>query len=172
MPFDDKDGGVWKQGFDIKYDATQWNNLQELQVIIVPHSHNDPGWLMTFEEYFAQRTQGILNTIVESLSENKERKFIWAEMSYLSMWWSHANKDMRDKMRHLIVETKQLEIVTGGWVMTDEANSNYYSIIEQMVLGHEWLKTNIDPSIQPKYGWSIDPFGYTPTMGNNHHLYS
>jgi alpha-mannosidase II len=48
--------------------------------------------------------------------------------------------------------------------MTDEANSNYYSMIEEMVVGHEWLKTNIDPSIQPTYSWSIDPFGYTPTM--------
>jgi len=88
---------------------------------------------MTFEEYFQQRTQGILNTIVQALHENPTRKFIWAEMSYLSMWWSQAPIDMRDKMRNLIVKTKQLEIVTGGWVMTDEANSNYYSIIEQMV---------------------------------------
>jgi alpha-mannosidase II len=119
---------------------------------------------MTFEEYFAQRTQGILNTIVNALSEQPARKFIWAEISYLSMWWTQATQDMRLKMKRLIVDTKQLEIVTGGWVMTDEANSNYYSIIEQMVLGHEWLKTHIDPSVQPKHGWSIDPFGYTPTM--------
>jgi len=76
------------------------------------------------------------------------------------MWWSEATQDMRLKMKRLIVDTKQLEIVTGGWVMTDEANSNYYSIIEQMVLGHESrLKTHIDPSIQLKHGWSIDPFG-------------
>ena len=164
MPFDDKDGGAWKQGFDIKYDASQWSSGAPLQVIIVPHSHNDPGWLLTFEQYFEQRTQGILNTIVASLEEKRERKFVWAEMSYLSMWWSRASADMRAKMRRLIVETKQLEIVTGGWVMTDEANSNYYSMIEQMVLGHEWLKANVDASITPKHGWSIDPFGYTPTM--------
>ena len=45
------------------------------------------------------------------------------------MWWSEATQDMRLKMKRLIFDTKQLEIVTGGWVMTDEANSNYYSII-------------------------------------------
>jgi hypothetical protein len=36
------------------------------------------------------------------------------------MWWSQATQDMRLKMKRLIVDTKQLEIVTGGWVMTDE----------------------------------------------------
>ena len=66
------------------------------------------------------------------------------------MCWSQATQDMRLKimMKRLIVDTKQLEIVTGGWVMTDESNSNnYFSIIEQTVLGHEWLKTHIDASV-------------------------
>ena len=73
-----------------------------------------------FQEYFHQRTKNILNTIVMSLSEKPRRKFIWAETSYLSLWWQQASNEMKDKMRKLIVETKQLEIVTGGWVMTDE----------------------------------------------------
>ena len=116
LPFDDPDGGVWKQGFDIKYDASQWNKDNKLNIIVLPHSHNDPGWIMTFEEYFKQRTQGILNTIVNSLSEKITRKFVWAEVSYLSLWWNEASEEMRRKMKRLIVETKQLEIVTGGWV--------------------------------------------------------
>jgi len=164
LSFDNIDGGVWKQGFDIKYDEAQWNSRKKLKVIIVPHSHNDPGWLMTFEEYFSQRTKHILDTVVNSLSQKETRKFIWAETSYLSLWWAQASDEMKKKMRRLIIETKQLEIVTGGWVMTDEANTNYYAMIEQMVEGHEWLKNNIDASIRPTYGWSIDPFGYTPTM--------
>lgn len=164
LPFDDIDGGVWKQGFDIKYDPNQWNSNKKLNVIIIPHSHNDPGWIMTFEQYFQQKTRGILDTIVNVLSEKQTRKFVWAETSYLSLWWEQASNDMRAKMKRLIVETKQLEIVTGGWVMTDEANSYYYATIEQMIQGHEWLKANIDPSLRPKHGWSIDPFGYTATM--------
>ena len=164
LPFDDIDGGVWKQGFDITYDSRQWSQDKKLNIIIVPHSHNDPGWIMTFEEYFEKRTRSIIDTVVNSLSEKPTRRFIWAEISYLSLWWSQASQEMRNKMKRLIVDTKQLEIVTGGWVMADEANSHYYAMIEQMVEGHEWLKNNIDPSIRPTYGWSIDPFGYSPTM--------
>ena len=33
-----------------------------------------------------------------------------------------------------------------------------------MIEGHEWLRANINESIQPKYGWSIDPFGHSATM--------
>ena len=164
LPYDDVDGGVWKQGFPISYEASQWSRANKLDIIVVPHSHNDPGWLLTFQQYFDQQTRPILDTVVNALTARASRKFIWAETSYLALWWEQASVDMRDKLRRLIVDTRQLEIVTGGWVMTDEANANYYAMIEQMIEGHEWLKANVAPSVRPVAGWAIDPFGYTPTM--------
>jgi alpha-mannosidase II len=121
------------------------------------------GWLKTFDEYFETKTRSILDTVVNALSESRDRKFVWAETSYLYLWWAQSDVNMKNKMRALI-SNGQLEIVTGGWVMNDEANSHYYSMIEQMVQGHEWLRLNVDAKLKPHNGWSIDPFGYSPTM--------
>ena len=159
LAFDNPDGGVWKQGWDIKLSKP----LKPLKIFVVPHSHNDPGWIKTFDEYFQTQTKQIITTIITSLTKDPRRTFIWAEISYLSWWWEDQTEDIREKLKQLL-RNKQLELVTGGWVQPDEANSNIYALQVQMEEGHDWIRTHLGEEFVPKYGWAIDPFGYSPTM--------
>lgn len=61
-----------------------------------------------------------------------------------------------------MLKSGQIEIVTGGWVMNDEANSHWLSIVEQLTTGHQWLLDNL--GYIPKNGWAIDPFGHSSTQ--------
>lgn len=123
----------------------------------MPHSHNDPGWLKTVEGYFALSTKSILTNIVNKLTEHKNMTFIWSEASYMFMWWEEADTEARNKLR-VLLDSGRLEITTGGWVMTDEANVDFFSMVDQLVEGHEFMRREL--GVVPSSSWSVDSFGH------------
>uniref|UniRef100_A0A8C6UIE9 mannosyl-oligosaccharide 1,3-1,6-alpha-mannosidase n=1 Tax=Neogobius melanostomus TaxID=47308 RepID=A0A8C6UIE9_9GOBI len=147
-------------GFPIRYHGDEWDN-QTLQVFLVPHSHNDPGWLKTFDGYYRDQTRHILDNMLQQLTDDPQRKMIWAEVSYFSKWWDDIDEHKRSQVQKLL-KAGQLELVTGGWVMADEANSHYYALIDQLLEGHQWIQRHL--GVKPTNGWAIDPFGHSPSM--------
>ncbi|KRX86936.1 Coatomer subunit beta', partial [Trichinella pseudospiralis] len=160
LEFDNPDGGHWKQGWEITYDKNEVKKQPPLQVFVVPHSHTDPGWIKKFDEYYSSSTKHIFENMIETLSQKSEMKFIYAEMSFFEKWWREVDMAKRMLTKRLL-DIGQLEIVTGAWVMTDEANAHYFSMIDQLTEGHQWLLNHLD--YKPKNHWSIDPFGLSAT---------
>jgi alpha-mannosidase II len=161
LPFANPDGGAWKQGWDVQ--PKPYSKDAPLNVFVLPHSHCDPGWIKTFDEYFQQQTKHILTTVVTALQLNPKRKFIWAEISYFEWWYREQEEPVKQAVK-LLLQRNQLEFVTGGWVQPDEANTELYAMEVQLQEGHDWIKETFGEEYIPQFGWSIDPFGYSPTM--------
>uniref|UniRef100_A0A0K0ELU2 Alpha-mannosidase n=1 Tax=Strongyloides stercoralis TaxID=6248 RepID=A0A0K0ELU2_STRER len=147
-----------KNYYDVTYNK---NDMKKINVFLIPHSHDDPGWLKTFEKYYNDDVSKILYGMLEYLSKNNEMKFVYVEMSFFELFYSTLSLSNRQKVKKLLLSEK-LEIITGGWVMSDEANSHFFSQITELFEGHEFLKNNLQ--YIPKNHWSIDPFGLSPTM--------
>ena len=65
---------------------------------------------------------------------------------------------MKDKVRGL-VQNGQLELLSGGWSMHDEACPIFEDMIDNMMYGHDFILEEFD--VKPRVGWAIDPFGHS-----------
>ena len=136
----------------------------ELIIHVVCHTHDDPGWLWTLDDYYMGTdhckfsVKRILDNMVVSLSHKKERKFSYVEMSFFKRWYDKQTDQIKQTVKDYIKEGR-LEIINGGWVMHDEAGSYYKHSIDNMRLGLKFLKEEFN--ITPKIGWFIDPFGHS-----------
>ena len=137
---------------------------EELIIHVVCHTHDDPGWLWTLDDYFMGTdhchvsVKRILDNMVISLSNKEDRKFSYVEMSFFKLWYDKQTDQIKQKVKNFIKEGR-LEIINGGWVMHDEAGSYYKHSIDNMRIGLKFLKEEFN--VIPKIGWFIDPFGHS-----------
>ncbi len=73
---------------------------------------------------------------------DSRRHFIWAEISYFSRWWSEAKDEQKTQVKHILGQG-QLEFVTGGWVMHDEAAAHFDDMVVQLQEGIAWLNETL-----------------------------
>ena len=88
-----------------------------LNVHVVAHSHDDVGWRKTLAEYYFGSAQeidngavvDILDSVIAALQADPQRKFIYVEQAFFSVWWNEQNPQMHETVRKL-VQTGQLEV--------------------------------------------------------------
>jgi alpha-mannosidase len=140
----------------------------KLNVHLVPHSHDDPGWLKTADQYYTGSNSSIYRasveyifySVVDELTKDANRKFTFCEISFFSRWWHEQDDNMKQRVKNFLANG-QLGFVNGGWVMHDEASAHYVSMIDQTTLGHRFLLEELN--YRPRVGWQIDPFGHSNT---------
>ena len=142
-----------------------------LNVHLVPHTHDDVGWLKTPHQYyfgFNNTIQNcavkyILDTAIAALAQNPNRTFTYVEIFFFDMWWREQSDDTKTLVKRL-VKNGQLSFVNGGWCMHDEAATHYMGMIDQTTLGHDFLLRELD--YIPRVGWQLDPFGHSATQAS------
>ncbi|KAK9506079.1 hypothetical protein O3M35_008077 [Rhynocoris fuscipes] len=139
-----------------------------INIHLVAHTHDDVGWLKTKDQYYyGQRldiqeagVEYILDSVVEALLENPDRRFIYVETAFFWQWWQEQTQAKKDSVRQL-VDSGRLEIIGGAWSMNDEAAAHYQSIVDQFTWGFRRLNESLGACATPKIGWQIDPFGHS-----------
>ncbi|CAN7943346.1 unnamed protein product, partial [Ixodes pacificus] len=139
-----------------------------LNVHILAHTHLDLGWLKTVDQYYAGSKNYLANAgvryifdgILPELEKDPSRRFIYVETGFFDIWWRHQTDSIKERFNRL-VQSGQLEFISGGWVMNDEAGVHYSNTIDQMTYGIRRLKDLFGDCGIPRIGWQIDPFGHS-----------
>ncbi|GBG77031.1 hypothetical protein CBR_g23357 [Chara braunii] len=155
----------------VTYNTTSRPVYDKINAHLVCHTHDDVGWLKTVDQYYVgsnnsiqvAAVQYILDSVVESLLQNRDRKFIYVEQAFFQRWWGEQSPRMKEKVEEL-VERRQLEFINGGWCMHDEASTHYVDMVDQTTLGHRFIKSQF--GVVPRIGWQIDPFGHSSVQAS------
>uniref|UniRef100_A0A3B4WWI6 Alpha-mannosidase n=1 Tax=Seriola lalandi dorsalis TaxID=1841481 RepID=A0A3B4WWI6_SERLL len=149
------------------YESCHATKPNMLNVHLVPHTHDDVGWLKTVDQYFYgdrndiqhAGVQYILDSVVDQLLKNPDRRFIYVETAFFYRWWKRQSSSAQQTVKQLVNEGR-LEFVNGGWCMSDEATTHYSAVIDQMTIGLRFLNETFGACGRPRVAWHIDPFGH------------
>jgi Glycosyl hydrolases family 38 N-terminal domain len=84
---------------------------------VIPHSHTDAGWWLTYDVYYQARAKHILTTMhrylkkaydnstwrADSPNPQDHERFIWADFAFFIKWWNtDATPEVREDMKKFI----------------------------------------------------------------------
>jgi hypothetical protein len=77
------------------YDSCPNGKSGYLNVHLVPHTHDDVGWLKTVDQYYygsrkdinTVGVQYILDSVIPELMKDPTKRFIYVEMAFFWRWW-------------------------------------------------------------------------------------
>jgi hypothetical protein len=80
------------------------SNDPPLTVHVIPHSHDDVGWLKTVDEYFTGANYDtqiadveiIIDTVIKNLLLDKAKHYSQVEMKFFNMWWSTQTDTLKN----------------------------------------------------------------------------
>ncbi|XP_073823591.1 lysosomal alpha-mannosidase-like [Musca autumnalis] len=155
------------------YKACPASKANMINVHLVPHSHDDTGWLKTVDQYYYGSRNGIqhagvqyiLDSVVTELLKDKSRRFIQVESAFFFKWYKEQTAAVQKNVKTLVDEGR-LEFTGGAWSMNDEAAVHYQSVIDQFTVGLKSLVDTFGACARPRVGWQIDPFGHSREMAS------
>ena len=148
---------------DRKYNTSGGPVEGKINVHLVPHTHDDTGWQITVDQYFANEVFYVIDNVVNELAKDPNRKFIYVETAFFARWWEQV-PDERRALATKLVKGGQLEFINGGWCMHDEASPLWTAMVDQTTRGHQFLLKNFGVEAAPRGTWQIDPFGHSNTQ--------
>ena len=78
--------------------------------------------------------QQILDTVIDELLKDENKRFTYVEMKFFSMWFYRQTSELQDQVRQLVKEHR-LEFVNAGWSMHDEACTHYDDMLNNHMIG-------------------------------------
>ncbi|XP_017057316.2 LOW QUALITY PROTEIN: lysosomal alpha-mannosidase [Drosophila ficusphila] len=150
------------------YESCPATKPNMVNIHLVPHSHNDVGWLKTVDQsYYGYLNkihhagvQYILDSVVSQLLQDPQRRFIQVETAFFAKWWEVQSESMKKVVKKLVNEGR-FEFTGGAWSMNDEADVNYQGVIDQFTVGLKFLNETFGSCARPRVGWQIDTFGHS-----------
>jgi len=98
IPLNDQNKFELKCGYGKcpKYDQTKLN------VHIIAQTHDDVGWITTYNLYYYKEVQYILDSVVDELHKDPNKKFIYVEMAFFFKWWKEQDINTRKIVEGLV----------------------------------------------------------------------
>ncbi|KAJ2819047.1 Alpha-mannosidase 2, partial [Coemansia erecta] len=146
---------------------------RNLTVHLVPHSHSDIGWNLSFEGYYRASVHHVLRRVSVELWGDAGRRFTWGDLAFLDLWLDDegdaangrlAGADAGLTWRQVVVELMrrgQWDVVGGTYVSPDEGLATWWAHNAIVDTGHRTLARQLNATT--RVGWQIDNFGHHTT---------